>query len=88
MRAESARAPRGGTDARPARTVRLSRNGTARRGPRPRRGAPPRRRPAVRLPPAAPFRRAVDTDGHPHTHLAFFAFCLVFLVTAFSQISA
>ncbi|ORT81405.1 hypothetical protein B7G54_31785 [Burkholderia puraquae] len=25
---------------------------------------------------------------HPHAHLAFFAFCLVFLVTAFSQISA
>ncbi|ASE94565.1 hypothetical protein CEQ23_13740 [Burkholderia cepacia] len=26
--------------------------------------------------------------GHPHVHLAFFAFCLVFLVTSFSQISA
>ncbi|ESS36781.1 hypothetical protein P355_1765 [Burkholderia cenocepacia KC-01] len=31
---------------------------------------------------------AIRPARHPHAHLAFFAFCLVFLVTAFSQISA
>ncbi|WJN76241.1 hypothetical protein OH687_05205 [Burkholderia anthina] len=66
------------------RNVRLSRNGLSSSSVTA--TAPPRSHGrAIRLP---ILRRCVGTAGHPHAHLAFFAFCLVFLVTVFSQISA
>ncbi|AQQ51206.1 hypothetical protein A8D95_03920 [Burkholderia cenocepacia] len=51
------------------------------------RGSTPSCAPPARAP-SAVSRGTVDAARYPHTHLAFFAFCLVFLVTAFSQISA